>query len=159
MIAKIFGTLVWMTKNPCTVIDIRNKTIIFKTKRLWSNCKVWNFQNFRWFSFYVKSISRIPELQNLPFWYIYRLWMVIIMNFYTFHRLKFTKVTKFIPPKMAKTAVLELLDSQKLTKTSEISTLSIFCCLTNSENMYLKFMYSTHRVLLSVSNLLYTTVL
>ena len=37
-----------------------------------------------------------------------------LMNFCTFWRLKFTKLTKFRAPKMAKTAVSQILDSPKL---------------------------------------------
>ena len=42
------------------------------------------------------------------------LWILIFMNFFIFWRLKFTKSTKFRAPKMAKTAILELLNFQNL---------------------------------------------
>ena len=53
-------------------------------------------------------------MQNLPFHHIYRLWILIFMNFSTFERLKFSKLTKFPVPKMAKTAKSALLESLKL---------------------------------------------
>ena len=70
-----------------------------------------NFMIFVSSRFYVKSILRILEVQNQPFYHIQRLWILTFMNFCTFWRLKCTKWTKFAAPKVAKMAVFALLKS------------------------------------------------
>ena len=73
-----------------------------------------NYRIFLSLRFYVKSKLvnlRYSNLQFQAFQQIVRLW---IINLCTFWRLEFTKLTKFRAPNMAKTAVLELLDSPKL---------------------------------------------
>ena len=82
----------------------------------------------------MKSILGILEVQNLPIntftgsnsqispftvvtSTIGEIWLidpVEALNFYSFGRLKFTKITKFRPPEIETMAALELLDSPKL---------------------------------------------
>ena len=53
-----------------------------------------NYRIFLRLRFYVKSKLVNLESQNLPLWLIERLWILNYMNFCTFWRLKFSKLTK-----------------------------------------------------------------
>ena len=53
-------------------------------------------------------------MQNLPFKHICRLRILIFMRFCTFGRMKSIKLTKFRTPIIAKSTILELLDSLKV---------------------------------------------
>ena len=64
--------------------------------------------------FYVKSILVILNVQNLPFKHNLWVWILIFHDFLHFCMLKITKSTKFRAPKMAKTAVFDLINSPKL---------------------------------------------
>ena len=75
----------------------------FKMGHIFQRGTIPHYKNYRIFlslRFYVKS-----KLVNLPFQQSVRLW---IMNFCTFWRLKFNKLTKFRSPKMAKIDVLDI---------------------------------------------------
>ena len=79
-----------------------------------SNALCRNLIIFLSLRFYVKSKLANVEFKNLPFNTLGGLRILIFMHFCTIRRLIFTKLTKIIASKMAKTAVLELLDSPKL---------------------------------------------
>ena len=57
----------------------------------WTQCG--NFMFFPSLRFYVKSILGILEVQNLPFYHIYRLWIWFFVNFLNF---SLQKVPKFL---------------------------------------------------------------
>ena len=63
----------------------------------------------------VFAIFGILEVQNLPFYYIQSLLILIFVNFFIFWRLKCTKRTKVTTPKMSKRDVFALQESSKLT--------------------------------------------
>ena len=82
----------------------------YETRSFW---KLWNV--FYCKNFYVKSILGNLKVENLPFWHIFKsrsfeFWFLWI---FTLWKAQVTKSTEFRALKMAKTAVLELLDSPK----------------------------------------------
>ena len=54
----------------------------------WRFSQCWNLMIFLLLRFYVKSILRILEVQNLPFWHILRLWILIFWCILAFKKCK-----------------------------------------------------------------------
>ena len=86
--------------------------LIFQVRVNFSLFTAWKFHNFS-ITQILREITfgdcRSAKSANLK-----SLWILIFMKFCSFWRLKFTKVTNFRAPKMAKAAFLDLQNSPKL---------------------------------------------
>ena len=96
------------------ILGLLKRGILQNKNQKFLNQDCGNCMFFLLFRFCVKLHFGNLERQILPFQHILRHWLLIFVDFCTFSRLRFTKLSKFRVPKTTQTAVLELLDSPKL---------------------------------------------